>query len=84
MQLRRQPELRHNAQFLVHGAVFLLVSLTLVGCSGTPSNSTASRRPVLTSSSCDTPPGVLSLARVMGPPVCHEYGTGVSGCRAVW
>ena len=56
MQLRHQHKLRHNAQFLIRGAVFLLVSLTLVGCSGTPSNSTAPLRPVLTSSSCDTPP----------------------------
>ena len=40
MQPRQQQKLRHNAQFPVRGAVFLLVSLTLVGCSATPSNST--------------------------------------------
>ena len=62
MQLRQQQELRHNAQFLVRGAVFLLVSLTVVGCSGTPSNSTAPPRPVLTSSSCDTPPDVQPVS----------------------
>jgi hypothetical protein len=26
----------------------------------------------------------LSLARVMGPLVCHEDGTGLSGRWAVW
>jgi peptidoglycan/xylan/chitin deacetylase (PgdA/CDA1 family) len=62
MQPRQQQKLRQNAQFLVRGAVFLLVSLTLVGCSGTPSNSTAPLRPVLTSSSCDTPPDVQPVA----------------------
>ncbi len=62
MQLRQQQKLRHNAQFLVRGAVFLLVSLTLVGCSGTPSNSTTPLRPVLTSSSCDTPPDVQPVS----------------------
>jgi hypothetical protein len=30
MPLRQQQKLRNNAQFLVRGAVFLLVSLTLV------------------------------------------------------
>ena len=62
MQPRQQQKLPHNAQFLVRGAVFLLVSLTLVGCSGTPSNSTAPLRPVLTSSSCDTPPDVQPVS----------------------
>ncbi len=62
MQLRQQQKLRHNAQFLVRGAVFLLVSLTLVGCGGTPSNSTAPLRPFLTSSSCDTPPDVQPVS----------------------
>ena len=46
---------RHNAQFVIPGVVYLLVSLILVGCTATPSNSTARLRPILTSSSCDTP-----------------------------
>src|SRR6516165_12459742 len=62
MQLRHQHKLRHNAQFLIRGAVFLLVSLTLVGCSGTPRNSTAPLRSVLTSSSCDTPAEVQPVS----------------------
>ena len=28
--------------------------------------------------------GHLSPARVMGPPFCHEYGTGCFRSRAVW
>jgi peptidoglycan/xylan/chitin deacetylase (PgdA/CDA1 family) len=57
MQLRQQQKLR-NAQSSVRVAVSLLVSLTLVGCGGTPSNSAAPLGPALTSSLCDTPPDV--------------------------
>lgn len=32
----------------------------------------------------ETPRGLLSPARVMGPPVCHEHGTGCFRSRAVW
>jgi peptidoglycan/xylan/chitin deacetylase (PgdA/CDA1 family) len=61
MQLRQQ-KLRHNTQFLVRRAVFLLVSLTLMGCIGSLSNSTAPLRPVLASSSCETPPDVQPVS----------------------
>jgi peptidoglycan/xylan/chitin deacetylase (PgdA/CDA1 family) len=58
--------LRHNAQFVFPVVVCLLVSLILGGCSATPGNSTARLRPILTSSSCDTPAQVqpVSAAKI--------------------
>lgn len=52
---------RHNAYFLDRGVGCLLFSLILVAWSGTPSTSSNTLthfRPILTASSCDTPPDV--------------------------
>ena len=65
MQIWWQQKLRHNAQFLVRGVVCLLASLILVGCSATLSNSGVTPtplRPILTASSCDTPPDVQPVS----------------------
>jgi peptidoglycan/xylan/chitin deacetylase (PgdA/CDA1 family) len=60
MQLWRTKQ-RHNIHVAGRDVVCLLVSLILVACNGAPSNSAGSPaplHPILTSSSCDTPPDV--------------------------
>lgn len=61
MQVWQQTRQRHNAHFAARGVACLLVSLIVVACSATPKHSGGAPtpfRPILASSSCDTPPDV--------------------------